>query len=70
MAIIQQTHKEEQADILNTPIVKLAGMCQRPERLAAIVSIAWNEGYKLGQEQAHRYYRMMLAGQDETTIMN
>jgi len=70
MSIIQQATKDEQEDILKVPLIKLAAMCQRPETLAAVISINRNEGYRLGQEQAHKYYRMMFAGQDEITITN
>ena len=70
MSIIQQEGKQEQADVLKIPIAKLAAMCQRPETLATVISIAVNAGYKTGQEQAHKYYRMMFARQDEITITN
>jgi len=70
MSIIQQTKKDEQVDVLNIPIITLAVMCQRPETLATVISIAVNEGYRAGQQQAHKYYRMMFAGQDEITIQN
>jgi len=70
MSIIQQEGKQEQVDIFRIPLDKLAIMCQRPETLAAVISINRNEGYRLGQEQAHKYYRMMFAGQDEITITN
>ena len=70
MSIIQQEGKQEQVDVLKIPLDKLAVMCQRPEVLATVISINRNEGYRLGQEQAHKYYRMMFAGQDEITITN
>ena len=49
--------------LANIPIGDLAKHCQDPTMLATVVSLAYNQGYKLGQEQAHRYYSMMLAGQ-------
>ena len=70
MAIIQQEGKQEQLDVFRIPLGKLAVMCQCPETLATVISIAVNAGYKSGQEQAHKYYRMMFAGQDEITIKN
>ena len=70
MSIIQQEGKQEQVDVFRVPLDKLAVMCQRPQTLATVISIAKNVGYKAGQEQAHRYYRMMFAGQDEITIKN
>jgi len=70
MNIIQQEGKQEQVDVFRVPLDKLTAMCQRPETLATVISIAVNVGYKAGQEQAHRYYRMMFAGQDEITIKN
>ena len=70
MSIIQQEDKQEQMDVFRVPLDKLAAMCRRPETLATVVSIAKNVGYKAGQEQAHKYYRMMFAGYDEITITN
>jgi len=70
MSIIQQEGKQEQVGVFRIPLDKLAAMCQRPETLATVISIAVNAGYKAGQEQAHKYYRMMFAGQDEITITN
>lgn len=49
------------------PIGDLAQHCQDPTMLATVVSLAYNQGYKLGQEQAHRYYSTMMARQCQLT---
>jgi len=67
MISIQQTDKQELGDI---PLAKLATLCRNPKTLATALSIAYNQGYKIGQEQAHRFYGMMFAGQSEVTITN
>jgi len=41
------------------PMGDLAKHCQDPTMLATVVSLAYNQGYKLGQEHVHRYYRML-----------
>ena len=41
------------------PIGDLAKHCQDPAMLATVVSLAYNQGYALGQEHVHRYYRML-----------
>lgn len=56
--------------LLDTQLGKLAKQCQDPRLLTTVLSIAYNQGYKIGQEQAHRFYRMMFAGQTEVTIKN
>ena len=52
------------------PIGDLAKHCHDPAMLATVVSLAYNQGYKLGQEQTHRYYGTMLARQCQLTIEN
>jgi hypothetical protein len=45
------------------PIERLAQHCQDPATLAAVISLAYNQGYQLGREQAQRDYSTMFAGQ-------
>jgi hypothetical protein len=68
--IPEQVLDKVQMQILNIPIAKLATMCAEPEILATVLSIVYNHGYQQGQQQAHRYYRMMLTGQDDVTVTN
>lgn len=38
-------------DKLHTPIVQLAKHCSDPAFLTAVISLAWNLGYALGQRR-------------------
>jgi len=68
MTIIAQTR--EVPALTGIPTERLVQHCQDPAVLASVISLAYNQGYKVGQEQAHRYYTTMFAGQRETTIEN
>jgi hypothetical protein len=70
MAIIPHAERQELPALADIPISDLAQHCQDPSMLTTIISLAFNQGYKLGQEQAHRYYNMMFKGQSETIINN
>ena len=70
MAIIPQTERQERTALADIPIGDLAKHCQDPSILTTVISLAFNQGYRLGQEQGHRYYNMMFKGQSETIINN
>lgn len=70
MSIIQQKDKAEPQNLLGIPITELAKLCIDPAILLAALSLAYQQGYKLANEQAHRFYHMMFAGQNETAIKN
>jgi len=63
MTIVTQAEKKEIPALSGIPIERLVQHCQDPATLAAVISLAFNQGYKLGLEQAHRGYSTMFAGQ-------
>jgi hypothetical protein len=58
-----QTENKEIPALSGIPIERLAQHCQDPATLAAVISLAYNQGYKLGREQAHRDYSTMFQSQ-------
>ena len=68
MSILAQNDKAEPKSLLDLPVTELAKLCQDPAILLATLSIAYQHGYKIAQEQCHRHYHMMLAGNDEKVI--
>lgn len=70
MNIIQQKDKAKPKSILDLPADELAKLCQDPAILLKALNLARQQGFKLANERCHRFYRMMLTGQDETAIKN
>ena len=64
---VGMTEAGEIKSLADFPIGELAKHCQDPTMLATVVSLAFNQGYKLGQEQTHRYYSTMMARQCKLT---
>lgn len=70
MSILPQNNKTEPQNILDLPITELAKLCKDPQTLLTALNLAYQQGYKLANERAHRFYHMMFTGQDETAIKN
>jgi len=67
---LPQTERGQIPALSGIPIERLAQHCQDPATLAAVISLAFNQGYQLGLEQAHRGYNAMFAGQRKPIIEN
>lgn len=70
MAIIPRTETQELSSLADIPIGELAKHCHDPAMLGTVISMAYNLGYKLGQEQAHNQYNVMFKGQHEIELRN
>lgn len=72
MSTIQQKGKDksQSVNVLEIPTSELVSLCKDPQTLLTVINLAYQQGYKLAQEQCHRFYRMMFAGQDELSIKN
>jgi len=57
--------QEEIADLMNTPFETLAVLCQEPETLTRVLSLAINIGKEMGEARAHKAYNKMLRHQGE-----
>jgi hypothetical protein len=62
--------EREIADLMNTPFETLAMLCQKPETLAQVLTLAINIGVQMGEARAHKAMNKMLRHQDEVTIGN
>jgi len=62
--------ESEITDLMNTPFETLVKLCQEPEALARVLSLAINIGLEMGQARTHKAYNKMLRHQDAVTITN
>ena len=62
--------KEEISNILHLPFPKLAELCKDPAFLAQVISVAYNEGMRLGKLQTNNGYNQMFKGYSKVTIEN
>lgn len=62
--------EKEITQIMQMPMPKLAELAQSQKELTTILSIAIQLGIGIGRQQAHRWYRQMFAGYNETSICN
>jgi len=61
---------QEIAELMNVPIKELAVICQDPDKLSTVISVAINNGIRSGRERVHRYYNQMFRDYKEVSIKN
>ena len=63
-------NEQEIADILHIPLGQLANYSDDPEVLAAVISLAYQQGINVGLQKAHQRYHTLFADYTEVSIYN
>lgn len=63
-------NQQELEKLVNTPISRLAVLCQDPQTLLHVISLAYNAGWENCHKQSQRWFNSILVGHNEVTIGN
>ena len=62
--------RDKIAELIHLPFPKLVEACRNPETLATVISLAYQQGIKIGEERILKEYNQMFRGYNKVSIKN